>query len=171
MGDRLPTASGAVRPVIWTGWRRVDCARHPYPEHVWPVRVVAGTFGDRMPLRDLDLSPEHAVFLDGVLTPIGELINGRSVQQMQVQSVAYHHIELDRHDVILAEGMPVESFMENGNRNDMEGGLVLTLHPTPRGSGPDCAPCARVVRQGVELERVREWMSVRGDKGRGLDAA
>jgi hypothetical protein len=42
VGDLVVTASGAHRPVRWLGSRRVDCARHPEPSAVRPVRIAAG---------------------------------------------------------------------------------------------------------------------------------
>jgi len=39
--------------------------------------VTAGAFGAGRPHRDLRLSPEHAVFVDGVLIPVHLLVNAR----------------------------------------------------------------------------------------------
>ena len=86
------------------------------PHDVWPVRVSAGAFGDAQPGRDLLLSPDHAVFLDGALIPIRYLINGRTVVQEFAAEVSYYHVELPEHSVILAEGLPCESYLETGNR-------------------------------------------------------
>ena len=48
-----------LMPVVWVGHRRVREAS--------PVRVFAGAFGAGMPHRDLWLSPDHAIFIDGGL--------------------------------------------------------------------------------------------------------
>ena len=79
IGDLVLTASGDARPVRWLGHRRVETARHPRPSAVWPVRVRAGAFGDDLPLRDLWLSPDHAVAAEGVLIPVSALINERTI--------------------------------------------------------------------------------------------
>ena len=105
-GDEVVTASGAMRPVKWIGHRYVDCTRHGAPQKVWPVRVAAGAFGPGLPSRDLFLSPDHALFLDGVLIPVKQLINDDTVAQTGWSDVIYYHVELDRHDVLLAEGLP-----------------------------------------------------------------
>ena len=82
--------------VIWVGRRKVDCARHPDPRKVWPVRVSAHAFGRGMPAADLLLSPDHAVYVDHVLIPIRLLLNGKTVRQEVTDRVSYHHIELAR---------------------------------------------------------------------------
>ena len=45
-GDRVLTAAGEALPVQWLGYRTVNCARHPRPQQVLPVRIAAGSFGD-----------------------------------------------------------------------------------------------------------------------------
>ena len=84
-----------------------------------PVRIQAGAFGPSRPETDLWLSPGHAVCLDvlgEVFVPASSLINGASVAQVDVETVTYWHVELDSHDVLLANGMPAESYMDVGNR-------------------------------------------------------
>ncbi len=114
-GDLVMTASGAARPVTWIGHRHLDCRAHPNPSDVWPVRVCAHAFGAGMPYRDLCNSPDHAVFLNNLVIPIRYLINGYTVVQERVDEVTYYHVELATHDVILAEGLPCESYLDTGN--------------------------------------------------------
>jgi len=115
VGDLAVTASGEARPIKWVGHKRVV---HPTMAHL-PVRVVAGAFGDNLPVRDLMLSPGHAVcvdVMDAVFVPVGELINGATIAQVEVAEVTYWHVELESHDVLLAERLPCESYMDAGNR-------------------------------------------------------
>ncbi len=119
-GDLVRNFAGQLVKVRWLGHRRTDLARHKRPHDVMPVRVRAGAFGDLVPARDLVLSPDHAVFVDGRLVPIRYLINGQSIVQESRKSVTYWHVELERHDVILAEGMPCETFLDTGNRSAFE---------------------------------------------------
>jgi len=129
-GDRVALAGGGDAEVVWIGHRRVDTARHPAPRAVWPVRIAAGAFGAGSPYRDLWLSPDHAVFIDDILIPVKYLVNGATIAQMPVDNVTYYHIELDRHDVLLAEGLPVESYLDTGDRADfIDGGGLVRLHP------------------------------------------
>ena len=123
VGDLAVTASGAHRPIRWLGHRMVDCASHPKPSEVWPVRILANTFGAGVPERDLYLSLGHPVLVGadaniegGVLVPIMCLINGTSVARVRVDTVTYWHVELDEHDILLAEGLPAESFLDFGCR-------------------------------------------------------
>jgi hypothetical protein len=158
VGDQVVLAQGGTRPVIWLGHREVACARHPTPVDVWPIRIAAHAFGANLPARDLLVSPEHAIFAQGVLIPARDLVNGHSVTQLRVDRITYWHVELDCHDVILAEGLPAESFLENDNRSDFDGADILTLHPLFGGSAGAGEPCARVVRQGPILEQVRQFL-------------
>ncbi len=120
-GQHVVTASGGSAPVVWLGRRVVDCARHPRPPEVWPVRIAAGAFGPAQPVRDLMLSPDHAVFADGALIPARHLVNGSSVTQQEVDEVTYWHVELPAHGVLLAEGLTCESYLDTGNRAAFEG--------------------------------------------------
>jgi hypothetical protein len=117
VGDRVPTVrAGAALPVVWIGRREVQASRHPCPEDVHPVRVAAGAFADFVPLRELWLSPEHCVFLHGVLVPIRVLVNGTSIVQVPCERVTYWHVELESHDLMLCEGAWAESYLDMGNR-------------------------------------------------------
>lgn len=130
VGDLVETVSGVLRPVRWIGRRRINCDRHPFPHRAWPVRIAAGAFGAGLPRRDLLVSPNHALYLDGVLVPAKVLINGRNITQAQAGQIEYFHIELDRHDVLFAEGLAAESYLDVGDRAVFEnGGAVMTLFP------------------------------------------
>lgn len=130
-GDRVCLAlEDATAEVIWTGHRQVDCTRHPDPRKVWPIRIAAGALGGATPQRDLYLSPDHALYLDGVLIPARRLVNGTTITQVQVASVTYHHIELPAHEVLLAEGAAAESYLDTGDRMNFTNAPGATkLHP------------------------------------------
>jgi hypothetical protein len=161
-GQLVTTLDGAAAPVRWVGHRRVACDRHPRPWDVWPIRVAAGAFAPGQPRRDLFLSPDHAVFTGGVLIPARYLVNGRTVARVPVAAIEYLHVELDRHDVLLAEGLPAESFLDTGNRCAFaNGGTVTSLHP-------DFAPriwqaegCADLVLGGPRLAEARRRLLAR----------
>ena len=130
-GDLLPVHS---RPepmaIVWIGRRHVNCLRHPNPAGVCPVRVAAHAVAPGQPRRELYLSPDHAVFVDGVLIPIRHLINGTTIRQVPKDEVAYYHIELEQHDVLLADGLPCESYLDRGDRRDFGNvGEAIAPHP------------------------------------------
>jgi subtilisin family serine protease len=118
---KLEKGEGRVRDeaIVAIQRRSIDCARHPNPRAVWPVRIAAGAFGVGRPKRDLLLSPDHAVHADGVLIPVKHLINGTTIRQEAVEAIDYFHIELPRHDLLLAEGLPVESYLPRGQHEFM----------------------------------------------------
>lgn len=130
IGDAVLTESGRAQPVIWIGRRRIDCTRHPAPHKAWPVRIAAGAFGEAMPERDLFISPAHSIYIDNVFIPVKYLINGSTITQQKVETVEYYHVELQSHDVLLSEGLPTESYLENGDRHTFENGRdVISLYP------------------------------------------
>jgi collagen type I alpha len=156
VGDHVLCLMQGTAPVVWIGQRHVDLRHHPEPRRVWPVRVSAGAFGPGRPHTDLFLSPDHAVYVSEVLIPIRHLINGTTITQVPVASVTYHHIELPRHDVIRAQGLPTESFL------DIKDGSNYANRPGPVRRYPDFAArmweafgCARLVVTGVELAAAR----------------
>jgi T5SS/PEP-CTERM-associated repeat protein len=163
-GDLVLTASGASQPVLWVGHRHLDCSRHRRPADVWPVRVSAGAFGERLPCRDLWLSPDHAVFAAGALIPIRHLINDATVTQEARDEVDYWHVELAQHDVLLAEGLPAESYLDTGNRHCFSDGTVEALHPTFGMTADDAwanDACAPLVEGGPTLAAMRAHLADR----------
>jgi hypothetical protein len=123
------------------------------------MRVVAGAFGDGLPHRGLFLSPDHAVFIDGVFIPIRYLVNGRTIRQEPRAAVSYWHVELERHDVLLAEGLPSESYLDTGNRCAfVNGGVAVQMHPDFALHVWDTKACALLVRDGVKLHAARKRM-------------
>jgi VCBS repeat-containing protein len=148
VGDIVLTHGGATRPIRWIGQRRLDLTRHSVPERAQPIRILADAFAAGVPRHDLRLSPDHAVFLDGMLIPIRLLINGASiVREAECRTVTYFHIELDAHDVLLAEGLPAESYLDTGNRGFFNDGITpLLLYPDVTGQtrreAESCAPFA-----------------------------
>jgi hypothetical protein len=157
VGDMVATVLGeAAAPIIWLGRRDVDCARHPKPRKVWPMRIAAGAVGPGQPHTELFLSPDHAVYVNGVLIPIQYLVNGSTISQMQVGQVTYYHVELPRHDVVLAQGLPAESFL------DLKDGSNYSNRPGPVRVYPDFTVrmweaygCARLIVTGPELAAAR----------------
>jgi hypothetical protein len=126
------------------------------------IIIRADAFADGVPRHDLRLSPDHAALLDGVLVPDRRLIDGASVQRdIQCRAVTYYHVELDAHDILLAENLPAESYLDTGNRGHFYNvGGSIVLHPDfgdqqARRVAQSCRPFADDVA-GVE----RTWQRI-----------
>jgi hypothetical protein len=120
IGDLVVTAGGRAMPIKWIGRNLFKkTGTRPWPENVQPILVSRFAIDDKTPHADLYLSPKHALYVDGVLIPVENLINGMSVRPATPESmdvVEYFHIELETHEVIFAEGTPVETFLVTNDR-------------------------------------------------------
>jgi hypothetical protein len=161
-GDIAILADGTRRPIRWIGHRTVQIARHPRPWDVQPIRIRADAFGPGRPYRDLRLSPDHAVFAHGQLVPIRHLINGATIVQEHAGEITYYHVELAAadgtaaHDILLAEGLEVESFLDTGNRAAFaNGGPATHLHPDFALRAWEANACAPLLRDGPALADLR----------------
>jgi Hint domain/Right handed beta helix region len=137
------------RPMKWIGRRRIDLTAHPHPEMVLPVRIQRGAVADNVPHTDLLVSPDHAILVDGKLICARQLINGITIrQEAGWTSVDYFHVELDGHAILVAEGLPTESYLDTGNRGFfVNSDEPLMLHPDltdeadyPTREAGSCAP-------------------------------
>ena len=161
-GDLVRTLSGVARPVIWVGRRAVDCARHPRPDMVCPVRIRANALADGVPARDLLVSPEHSLLINGLLIPARALVNGANVVREQVEHITWWHVELASHDVILAEGMPAETYVDTGNRAAFENaGTCVQLHPDFGRAMHAAQACAPFADTGPAVDRARARLHAR----------
>jgi hypothetical protein len=115
-GLRVRTLRRGAQPVRWLGRRLIA----PAGAGSWPVRIAAHAFAPHRPRRDLLLSPDHAVFAGGGLIPVRYLINGATIAPAPMRAVEYWHVELPVHDVLLAEGLPAESYLDTGNRGGFD---------------------------------------------------
>jgi len=164
VGTMVLTASGESRAVRWVGHRTVNCALAPDPAAVWPIQIKAGAFADQQPTRDLWVSPGHSIFVSGVLIQAEKLVNGATIVQVPTESIEYWHVELDQHDVLLAEGLAAESYLDQGNRTAFaNGGAFVEAHPDfkPKHWAETCAP---LVMEGAVLESVRASLLARAQQ-------
>jgi hypothetical protein len=167
IGDPVSVLGGSTRMITWIGQRRIDCRRHAAPDLIRPIRIQAGAFGPDCPSRDLHLSPDHAVFAEDVLIPIKFLINGSTVAQTAPDAVHYFHVELARHSILLAAGLPVESYLNSGDRDlfDQDPALVTVLHPVFGQKHEEAAltvaalSCAPLRIAGREIDRLRQRLA------------
>ena len=160
-GDVVLTAAGEMVPALWVGRRHVTLAGRANAAEMAPVRIRAGALGAGLPRRDLLVSPDHCLFLDGVLVPARLLVDGTSiVVETAMAEVTWFHVELARHDVLLAEGAPAESWLDCGNRAWFANAPIALLavegNLDTAGDGFDATrACARLVHGGSELAAIR----------------
>jgi hypothetical protein len=163
-GDLVATLAGngaPMKPVLWIGHRRVSLVGNPRADMLYPIRVKAGALGDSTPHRDLLVSGDHCLYFDGALVPARLLVNGSSiVEERGLAEVHYYHVELESHDVLLAEGAPAESWLDTGNRLWFENGDVAMMQVDALldayGTGFDASrACAPLVHGGEKLEAIR----------------
>lgn len=162
-GDLAVTKGGSLQPIKWVGRRRINAQRHAAPETVWPIRIAASAIADGVPCRDLFISPDHAIYLDGLLVPAKALINGRSIVQVRRSHFNYYHIELAQHAVIYAESLTVESYLGTDNRGFFEnGGGAVALHPNGHAqSFRETQGCAPFAERGPSVSAIRSRVIAR----------
>jgi hypothetical protein len=172
IGDELVLHGGGAAPIRWIGHRAIELARHPHPESVNPIRIKASALMDGVPRRDLILSPDHALYLDGALIPAKALINGTTIRQEARDKIHYYHIELANHSIIYAEGTPSESYLDTGNRaNFSNGGAPITLHPDFAQTMREREGCAPFHESGATVEKIRERLLARSSLALTTDPA
>lgn len=119
IGDRILSATGKVLAVKWIGRQSVFPMFQP-AERLLPVRIAAGALGKDVPHSDLEVTNDHALLIDGVLCHAGALINGSTIRAVPLdelgQQYTVYHIETEDHEIILANGAPAETFIDNVSR-------------------------------------------------------
>jgi len=106
VGDAVLTLAGQARRLVWTGQWRPD----PADAAQCAVRVRAGAFGPGRPARDLVVSPGHGLWFAGARVPAAALVDGVRVLRVAAPE-RYVHFACARHEVVLAEGLAVETFL------------------------------------------------------------
>ncbi|RCW85301.1 Hint domain-containing protein [Phyllobacterium bourgognense] len=121
IGDLVETVRGETLAIKWIGRRLYKTSGSSWPENVMPIRVSRQALDQRTPHKDLYLSPDHALFIDGVLIRVKELVNGISIVPALPagqENIEYFQIVLDTHEVILADGAPAETFLFRANNHE-----------------------------------------------------
>ena len=116
VGDLVRTIDGVARRIVWIG---TGCALATPGRRnaATPVIVRKGALAENVPHRDLHVTKGHALHLDGVLIPVEFLVNHRSIMwDDHAREIRLYHIELEQHDILLANGAAAESYRDDGNR-------------------------------------------------------
>jgi len=152
-GDLVLTASGQAKQVRWLGRSDIS-ATFADPLKFAPVRIKAGALGENLPVRDLFVSPAHAIFVGGLLIQAAALVNGVTIVRDRITAdFSYYHVELETHELLLSEGLATESFVDNVSRMAFSNWAERTAPETPIAELP--YPRAKSARQ------VPAWLRLR----------
>jgi len=151
VGDVVRTIDDRLQKIVWIGEGRV-CATRGRRNAATPVVVRKGALADNVPYRDLRVTKGHALYIGGMLIPVEFLVNHRSILwDDHAQEVVLYHIELETHDVLLANGAPAESYRDDGNR-------WLFQNANSGWNLPPQAPCAPVLTGGPMVDEIWRWL-------------
>lgn len=147
VGEQLLTTEGRFETIKWIGYRQVSVQFAG--AHSNPICIMEGAFGLNKPFKDLYVSPDHAMYFDGILIQAQALVNGTTITQVEMnEDYTYYHIELNRHALIYAEGAETETFVDAGvrarfdNSNEFE-----ALYPHAEPVQPMAMPRIKAKRQ------------------------
>jgi methionine-rich copper-binding protein CopC len=147
IGDIVTTVHNGPSPVKWVGKGRVLATRGKRTAAT-PVIVRKGALADNVPHKDLHVTKAHSLYIDGVLIPVEFLVNHKTILwDDRAQEVEIYHVELEDHDILLANGVPAESFRNDGNR-------WLFQNAWSGWDLPPQEPCAPVLTGGPVVDAV-----------------
>jgi len=164
-----------VEPLRWVGSVDIAVPRNAAAAATSaPILIKAGALAPGMPARDLRVSPDHAMAVDGYLIPARHLVNGTSIiQEFWCRRVRYFHLELDAHGLLLSEGAWSESYLDDGSRQHFNNaaltGLYLDFEASRSQGQYDDRACLPVLRQGLKLDLIHGRIALRAEalrKGR-----
>ena len=116
VGDIVVTASGEVRPVKWVGHRDFDLRRHPdrAPFPSVSRRTPSARTGPRRISSSRPGTRFASISVGEVFIPVGNLVNGATIAQIEMDEVSYWHVELDSHDILIANNLPGRELSGDG---------------------------------------------------------
>jgi hypothetical protein len=147
VGDLVTTHGGAERPIAWIGTGAVLATRGKRGPAT-PVIIRKSAFAANVPNRDLRVTKGHSFLFDNVLIPAEFLVNHRSIEwDDRAQEVTLYHVELETHDILIANGAPAESYRDDDNR-------WLFRNANSGWDQPAKEPCAPVLTGGPIVDAV-----------------
>ena len=119
IGDTVLSADGRALAVKWLGEQTVS-TRFGLADRLMPVRFSAGSLGDGLPHADLTVTADHGMLVEGVICHAGALVNGTTITRVPLAEMGerytVYHVETEEHEIILANGAPAETFIDNVSR-------------------------------------------------------
>ncbi|WP_234730799.1 NF038122 family metalloprotease [Acidocella facilis] len=167
IGDEVWTPNGPAR-IKWIGKSAYEgrfLAQNPL---MLPVIFLPGSLGEGMPRCAMRVSPGHGIFLHGVLVPAWRLVNGVNVLQTPCEAkVEYRHIQLERHDLLRADGALSESYLNGTPRSWFQNAAeYAALYPCE--ADEPYESCVPRHDDGWVLEAVRDWVNRRAGLAGGM---
>jgi hypothetical protein len=111
--------------VIKVRQQRHDCAHHPSPQEVWPIRILAGAIQEGLPRRDLLLAPDQTLVIEGTAFPVCSLVNTVTIVQLALDEVTYWYIETESSSPPFAEGLAIGGRILDETESLAAGGSAL----------------------------------------------
>ncbi len=121
-GDLIVTRENGLQPLRWLGRSPQSRAALEATPDLCPVRIHKNALGPGVPARDLDVSPQHRIFVqsriaarmfgpEGVLVPAIKLLPLPGVSRLGMAPLTYFHMLFDQHEIVFAEGCASESLL------------------------------------------------------------
>lgn len=115
LGDRVITRDNGPKPIIWIGSRHVSVRELEQNPKLKPIHVAPDLIGADAPLI---VSPQHGLLLRNIdgeealirATHLARLRGGKARVMRGCRQITYHHLMFEAHQIIFANGAPVESF-------------------------------------------------------------
>ena len=147
------TRDNGCQPLLWISSRTV-----PGRGRFAPVVFAPGAIGNPV---ELTVSPQHRMLVTGwqaelffgqdeVLVPAKHLVNGDTIRQVDLPEVTYIHLLLVDHEIVMAGGVPSESyFLGHALRGDASGtrAELLALFPDLEAVAGAILPARQVIRR------------------------
>jgi hypothetical protein len=119
-GDCVLTEDGRSVSIAWIGASIYGRQQATRDDRLRPVHLRANAFGPGLPDRELVVSPQHRIVLEGSACELLFGTNRAFVVARHLPEpfasmpepetdVTYFHIFLERHEILVANGMPAES--------------------------------------------------------------
>ncbi|AHJ68549.1 Adhesin family protein [Granulibacter bethesdensis] len=111
-------SQSVARKVIWSGVATTHVNQDlPADQAGYPVRIRKDAVSDHVPYKDMLITPDHCLYLDGYFIPARLLVNGRTIfYDRSFTSYQCYHIETEKHAIITADGVLTETYLDTGNR-------------------------------------------------------
>ena len=170
IGDLLPTMFGGLRPIQWIGRypiKKSDPSK-PWPKSARPVRIARSALAANVPQANLYVTQAHCVFIDDVLVSAGLLVNDATItlcEAGELNELEFFHIKLESHDVIYAEGAPVETLL-NVDEGAVNFADYFRMYGAPTIDEAPCLPMLSNWRRSGLKSRIRSAIPWAGRRKR-----